>query len=162
MSVTRSGGTGRAAAALAAAGAAWLLLAAGARAPAAWAQAMGQSPTGNPQSATWQHVRMDSSELRALGNGSVEAGLNALGAQGYELFLVTSNAETAAAGFHYLKRPPWNRPMPRPKVQYRVVDPVQFRDGLTEIEKENWELVAVTSTKNGGVLTHYFRRMAAP
>lgn len=130
------------------------------------AQTVGTVPDGNPQSATWQHVRMDEVELAKLGGGSVEAGMNKLGAKGYELFIVTSSMKTAQAGYHFFKRPPWNKPLARPAVEYLRVDAGaiakrgngSFNDGLTEIERDRWELVAITTSETGACGLHYFRR----
>lgn len=126
----------------------------------------GTTPTENPASNHWQHVRMDEVELSKLGDGSAEKGLNKLGAQGYSLFIVTSVAETSGAGFHYFKRPPWNKPGERPQVEYKRLDAAEisklggdsFNSGLSKLEEEDWILVAVTTSAKGAVGFHYFQR----
>ncbi len=127
----------------------------------------GRRPDDSGSNATWEHVRVDEAQLKERGDGSVDEGMNRLGERGYELFIVTSVSETGAAGFHYFKRPPWNRPLGRPVFQYRRIDTGGiaelgdgvFQEGLNKIEREGWELVAVTTTNKGTVGFHYFKRM---
>lgn len=127
---------------------------------------VGTAPTEAYTTYNWQHVRMDEMELSKLGGGSVEEGLNALGDEGYELFIVTSVIESGGAGYHFFKRPPWDKPFPRLKLGYKRADTKEitelggasYKDGLTKMEKEWWELVAVTVKKDGGVGYHYFMR----
>ena len=71
--------------------------------------------------AYWQHVRFDEPELKELGKGSVEAGMNRLGDAGCVLFIVTCQAETGTPGFHYFKRPPWNKLTPRPQYEFKRI-----------------------------------------
>lgn len=125
----------------------------------------GVPPPDSLESYTWQHVVLDEPGLTRRGNGSFEAGMNALGELGYELFLVTCNNENGAAAYHYFKRPPSNRPT-RPHYEYRRLDygaivqlgNSDFKEGLNAIEKEKWELIAVTQLKTGAVGFHYFKR----
>lgn len=124
------------------------------------------APTEPAAVTYWQHVRLDEPELKELGKGSVEAGMNKLGDAGCTLMLVTSQTETGTAGFHYFKRPPWNKPTPRPKYEFKriaVHDIMElgqgkFATGMQAVEREGWELVAVTTSKNGAVGFHYFMR----
>ena len=73
-----------------------------------------------PAAAYWQHVRYDEPELKELGKGSVEAGMNRLGEAGCTLFIVTCQTETGTPGFHYFKRAPWNKPTPRPQYEFNA------------------------------------------
>jgi hypothetical protein len=130
------------------------------------APAAGAAAGTAPAAAYWQHVRLDEPELKELGKGSVEAGMNKLGDAGCTLMLVTSQIETGTAGFHYFKRPPWNKPTPRPQYEFKriaVHDIMElgqgkFAPGMQAVEREGWELVAVTTAKNGAVGFHYFMR----
>ncbi|WP_020469784.1 hypothetical protein [Zavarzinella formosa] len=126
----------------------------------------GAAPLGSPTNKTVEHVRRDEETLRKLGGDSIDAGLNKYGELGYELMLVTSIQETGAAGFHYLKRQPWTAATPRPVFEYKRLDSGQieklggdnFDAGLASLEKENWELVALTTNIKGGAGFHYFKR----
>lgn len=116
--------------------------------------------------ATVQHLRLDETTLRKLGGDSIDTGLNKLGAFGFEIFSVTSIQETGAAGFHYLKRQPWVAATPRPAFEYKRLDSAQieklgggnFDAGLGSLEKDEWELVALTTNAKGGAGYHYFKR----
>jgi hypothetical protein len=129
--------------------------------------AVGRDPTDSPFSDTWQYARKDENGLMKIGNGSLEGGLNVLGEMGYELFIVTTSSDKGAAGYHYFRRSPWQRPMGnRPRLEYKRIDSASleelgsgsFDDGLTKLEKEHWQLIAVTTVKGGGVGYHYFMR----
>ncbi len=119
-----------------------------------------------PTNKTVEHVRKDEDSLRKIGKDSIDAGLNAYGALGFELFAVTSIPETGAAGFHYLKRQPWTAETLRPMFEYKRLDSGEieklgageFGAGLAELEKDNWELVALTTNAKGAVGFHYFKR----
>lgn len=119
-----------------------------------------------PTNKTVQHLRLDEETLRKLGGDSIDAGLNKLGAFGFELFIVTSIQETGAAGFHYLKRQPWTAATPRPMVEYKRLDSAQieklgggsFDAGVGSLEKDDWELIALTTNAKGGAGFHYFKR----
>lgn len=128
---------------------------------------MGTTPTDNPNSRTWQYVRKDDAELTTMGGGSVEKGLNLLGDNGYELFIVTSAMDSGKAGYHFFRRPPCCPPgMQRPQIEYRRLDTGEimkggngsYQDGLNKIDTDHWELIAVTSTAQGAVGFHYFKR----
>lgn len=128
---------------------------------------MGTPPTDNPNSTTWQYVRKDEAELTNMGGGSVERGMNLLGDMGYELFIVTSSMDSGKAGYHFFRRPPCCPPgMQRPKTEYRRADTGEimkegngsYQDGLNKIDTNLWELIAVTSTAQGAVGFHYFKR----
>jgi hypothetical protein len=126
----------------------------------------GTAPTEAAAAAYWQHVRFDEPELKELGKGSVEAGMNRLGDAGCMLFIVTCQTETGTPGFHYFKRPPWNKPAPRPRFEFKRIDTRglvelgqgKFAPGMQAVEREGWELVAVTTNKDGAVGFHYFMR----
>lgn len=119
-----------------------------------------------PTNKTVEHARKDEDSLRKIGKDSLEAGLNAYGDLGFELFIVTSIPETGAAGFHYLKRQPWTAETPRPKFEYKRLDSGEieklgageFGAGLAALEQENWELIALTTNTKGAVGFHYFKR----
>lgn len=119
-----------------------------------------------PTNKTVQHLRLDEETLRKLGGDSIDAGLNKLGTVGFELFVVTSIQETGAAGFHYLKRQPWTAATPRPMFEYKRLDSAQieklgggmFDAGIGSLEKDDWELMALTTNSKGGAGYHYFKR----
>lgn len=120
----------------------------------------------DPRPAAWQHLRYDEVEITKQGEGSFEKGLARLGAQGYSLLLVTSVADTSAAGYHYFKRGPWAGPGERPAIEFKRLDAGDiskqggddFNAGLAKLEADGWELVAVTTSAKGGVGYHYFQR----
>ena len=119
-----------------------------------------------PTNKTVEHARKDEDSLRKIGKDSIDAGLNAYGALGFELFAVTSIPDTGAAGFHYLKRQPWTAETPRPAFEYKRLDSGEieklgageFGAGLAVLEQDNWELVALTTNAKGAVGFHYFKR----
>jgi hypothetical protein len=118
---------------------------------------------------TARQLRFDEAQLRELGGGSAEEGLNKLGAQGYQLQLVTSVLETAHAGYHYFRRAPQVDGM-QPQFDFKrlgagdVTDlgNKSFNDGVAKLEAEGWELAAVTVNAAGGVGYHYFQRPKQP
>ncbi len=137
------------------------------QAPSGTVPTMGTAPTDNPKSNTWQYVRKDEAELAGFGGGSFEKGMNLMGDAGYELFIVTSTLDSGKAGYHFFRRPPCCPPgMQRPKIEYRRIDTGDiikegggtFQDGLNKIDTDRWELITVTSTAQGAVGYHYFRR----
>ncbi|MBI1903666.1 MAG: hypothetical protein HYS13_21395 [Planctomycetia bacterium] len=127
------------------------------------------SPARAQDAFTARQIRFDESQLKELGGGSGEAGLNKLGEQGYQLQLVTSVLETAAAGYHYFRRAPQFEGK-QPQFEFKRLDAVavtelgnkSFNDGLAKLEVEGWDLIAVTVNAAGGVGYHYFQRARQP
>ena len=132
----------------------------------AMAQMMGTAPDSAPNSSTFKYVRQDVESLKTLGGGDMIQGMNKLGDLGYELFIVTTSSEQGAAGWHFFRLSPWNLPINRPKFEYKQMDDAAITDlglnsydeGLAKLEKEGWQLVAITTMKNGGVGWYYFLR----
>lgn len=128
---------------------------------------LGQTPATTPNSKNVEHVRHTDETLTKLGGGTFDAGINKLGAQGFELVIVTSIQDTGAAGFYYFKRPSLPADAPRIALEYKRLDSAEieklgnanFDAGLTTIEQEGWELVAVTVNIKGGSGFHYFKRI---
>jgi hypothetical protein len=134
------------------------------------AQMQGSAPNDAGPSSHWRFVRNDAVGLKELGDGDMVAGMNKLGAIGYELFIVTTANDTGAAGWLYFRQSPWNMPMERPKIEYKQVGDEDitklgdndYNTGLMRLEGDNWQLIAVTTTKNGGVGWSYFMRVTDP
>lgn len=130
------------------------------------AQVQGTVPTEAGPAPHWRFQRHDPESLKQLGGGDLTAGLNKLGEVGFELFIVTSANDQGAAGWFYLRQPPWITPMPRPSLEYRALDDPQiaqlgkgnYADGLISLENDGWRLVAITLTKGGGSGWTYFMR----
>ncbi len=130
------------------------------------AQVQGRTPTEAGQAPYWRFQRHDLESLRQLGGGDLTAGLNKLGEVGFELFIVTSGNDQGAAGWLYLRQSPWTTPMPRPAMEYRVLDDPQitalgngnYADGLTSLGRDGWQLVAITVAKGGGSGWSFFMR----
>lgn len=132
----------------------------------AQAQVQGRTPTEAGQAPYWRFQRHDLESLRQLGGGDLTAGLNKLGEVGFELFIVTSGNDQGAAGWLYLRQSPWTTPMPRPGLEYRVLDDPQitglgngnYADGLTSLGRDGWQLVAITVAKGGASGWTFFMR----
>lgn len=112
-----------------------------------------------------QHLRYVESDLMKLGDGSVEAGMNAVGADGYALFAVTSR-ENGASGWFIFKRPPVAQGAEPPRYAYRILQGSDlsqgrpFAEGMAEFERGGWELQAFTTTPTGALGWYYFMRDA--
>lgn len=132
------------------------------------AQMHGTAPTDAGPAPHWRFVRHDPTTLKQLGGGDMTAGMNKLGDVGYELFITTAN-DLGATGWLYFRQSPWIAPMQRPKFEYKVLDDQaitdlghnSFGDGLTKLENEGWQLLAITSDKGGGAGWHFFFREKA-
>jgi hypothetical protein len=120
-------------------------------------------------SSNWEHLRLDEPEIARIGGGSFEKGLNLIGGGGFKLFTVTTANEQGGPGWHIFKRPAWNAPGPRPRFEYKRIDTVSietlgngnFAEGMKKVEQEHWELVALTTIKNGGIGWFYFEKPVA-
>lgn len=132
----------------------------------AWAQTNGIPPSSAGPTSHARFVRQDGDGLAKLGNGDMVQGMNRLGESGYELFIVTTSKDDGSVGWLFFRQRPWNLPIDPPKFEYKQIDDQgiiklgdgKFDDGLAKIENESWDLVAVTTTKNGGVGWYYFLR----
>jgi hypothetical protein len=111
----------------------------------------------------WQ---LEESEIKNMGNGSFDAGLNEVGRLGYQLFIVTSELESGRVGFHLFTVPRWNLPMPAPTYEFKRIDREsidklgngKLTDGFKVLEGEGWNLSTVTTIKNGAIGWYYFER----
>lgn len=127
-----------------------------------------QSPEDSAAMTThhWQHLVRDDLALRSLGGQDAIAGMNALGALGYELYMVTTSSDEGAAGFHFFRREPWSQPIDRPKFEYARLSHTEmenlggdnFDRGMASFERDRWRLIAITQTRSGGVGWYYFVR----
>lgn len=130
----------------------------------------GSAPREGVPTSHWTFVRHDPVSLKELGGGDVVKGMNRLGEQGFELFLVTTSDDTGKAGWFYFRQSPWNLPVPRPKLEYRQMDdteinalaPASYNDALDKIAQDGWQLIAITTTKGGGTGWTYFMREYRP
>ncbi|MCE9531320.1 MAG: hypothetical protein K8T89_09395 [Planctomycetes bacterium] len=117
-------------------------------------------------SSHWEHLRWDVPQIEKFGGGNYTKGINKLGAAGYQLLGVTSMNDNGAAGYHLFKRQPWNKPFARPQFEYIVENDSSLlergdknlHDGLANVERDEWELIAHTQTKNGGIGCYFFTR----
>ncbi|WP_295622591.1 hypothetical protein [uncultured Lamprocystis sp.] len=124
------------------------------------------TPTDAGSSSHWRFLRHDRDSLRQLGGGDMVAGMNTLGEVGYELFIVTTMNDQGADGWLYFRQAPWNRPMPQPPIEYKVIDDQgitdlgqdSFADGLITLANDRWQLAAITTKKGGGTGWHFFYR----
>ena len=127
-----------------------------------------QSPEDSAAMTThhWQHLVRDDLALRSLGGQDAIAGMNVLGALGYELYMVTTSSDEGAAGFHFFRREPWNQPVDRPKFEYNRLSHTDleglgggdFDAGLAAFETDRWQLIQITQTRSGGIGWYYFVR----
>lgn len=123
----------------------------------------GKVPESAGPASHWRHLRIDAVGLRALGNGTVEDGMNVLGAQGYSLFTVVS-MPSGSSGWFLFKLAPQPQQIPVPRYTYRIRQDSDFSGdggfdaGLAAFEREGWELRAITARDNGGVGWYYFVR----
>lgn len=126
----------------------------------------GPQLSASPLASRPRLLQLEESEIRAMGNGSFDTGLNEVGRLGYRLFLVTSELETGKVGFHLFTFPRWNIPGPPPTYQFRRIDRQsidqlgngKLAEGFKVLEREDWNLAAVTSIKNGAIGWYYFER----
>lgn len=127
---------------------------------------LGPQLSPNPLASHPRLLQLEEAEIRAIGNGSFDSGLNEVGRRGYRLFMVTSELESGTVGFHLFTFPRWNLPGPPPTYQFKRIDRQsidqlgngKLADGLSALEREDWNLAAVTTIKNGAIGWYYFER----